>query len=107
VREVTALHLDHACLAYLSACTTAFGGTDLTDESIHIASAFQLAGFRHVIATLWAANNFSAKTFADTVYTDLLNDIDPAHAVHRAMITLRRKYPDLPYLRASHIHFGP
>ncbi|GJC90445.1 hypothetical protein ColLi_13283 [Colletotrichum liriopes] len=39
--------------AYLSACGTGRiqdGGS--TDESIHLTSAFQLAGFRHVIGTL-------------------------------------------------------
>jgi CHAT domain-containing protein len=50
VRFIADLELPNAYLAYLSACTSAYGGTSLLDESIHIASAFQLAGFQHVIA---------------------------------------------------------
>jgi CHAT domain-containing protein len=39
--------------AFLSACSTAeVRATDLVDESIHIASAFRIADFRHVIISL-------------------------------------------------------
>ncbi|KAF0640913.1 hypothetical protein FPSE5266_00675 [Fusarium pseudograminearum] len=41
-------------LAYLSACGTGqMKRYNLVDESIHLISAYQLAGFRHVIGTLW------------------------------------------------------
>ncbi|KNB09296.1 hypothetical protein FOXG_09909 [Fusarium oxysporum f. sp. lycopersici 4287] len=41
-------------LAYLSACGTGqIAHEKFLDESIHLISAFQLAGFRHVIGTLW------------------------------------------------------
>ena len=40
----------HAPVAYLSACSTAeIKVRNLADESIHLASAFQLAGFMHVV----------------------------------------------------------
>ncbi|KAK1855454.1 TPR domain-containing protein [Colletotrichum chrysophilum] len=40
-------------LAYLSACKTSENSNqDLVDENIHLTSAFQLSGFRHVIGTL-------------------------------------------------------
>ncbi|KAF5250692.1 hypothetical protein FANTH_4135 [Fusarium anthophilum] len=40
-------------LAYLSACETkASDGVQLLDESLDLTSAFQLAGFRHVVGTL-------------------------------------------------------
>jgi CHAT domain-containing protein len=51
-------------LAYLSACRTGQSSDErLLDESIHLISAFQLAGFRHVIGTLWEVN--------DEVYIDV------------------------------------
>ncbi|KAI8686836.1 CHAT domain-containing protein [Fusarium sp. Ph1] len=41
-------------LAYLSACSTGkVQIEELMDESLHLISGFQLAGFRHVIGTLW------------------------------------------------------
>ncbi|RYP84314.1 hypothetical protein DL770_005218 [Monosporascus sp. CRB-9-2] len=40
-------------LAYLSACSTGVNEAyELADEGIHLVSAFQLAGFRHVVGTL-------------------------------------------------------
>jgi len=43
---------EKAQVAYVSACSTAENKSKLEDESIHTASAFQLAGFSHVLATL-------------------------------------------------------
>jgi CHAT domain-containing protein len=39
---------------------TTYGGESLLDESIHIASAFRLAGVANVIATLWPVHDRSA-----------------------------------------------
>ncbi|KAH6954228.1 CHAT domain-containing protein [Fusarium avenaceum] len=48
------LHERSPFLAYLSACSTGHVQDDkFIDESIHLISACQLAGFRHVIGTLW------------------------------------------------------
>ncbi|KAL6890083.1 CHAT domain-containing protein [Trichoderma evansii] len=45
-------------LAYLSACGTGqIRDERFTDESIHLISACQLAGFGHVIGTMWEAND--------------------------------------------------
>ncbi|KAF2792066.1 hypothetical protein K505DRAFT_388192, partial [Melanomma pulvis-pyrius CBS 109.77] len=45
-------------LGYLSACSTSANRVNrLVDEGIHLASAFQLAGFRHVIGTLWEVSD--------------------------------------------------
>jgi CHAT domain-containing protein len=53
VVDVARLRLDDADLAFLSACSTARPGGRLADEAIHLASAFQLAGYRHMVGTLW------------------------------------------------------
>lgn len=48
------MNLPNAQLAYLSACSTAEDKVmKFTVENIHIAAAFQLPGFPHVIGTLW------------------------------------------------------
>jgi hypothetical protein len=57
VVDISSLHREIADLAYLSACSTARVGAALTDEAIHLASTFQLAGYRHVVATLWPIND--------------------------------------------------
>ncbi|KAI6764298.1 hypothetical protein HG530_008087 [Fusarium avenaceum] len=45
-------------LAYISACGTGqMKEYRLVDESVHLISAYQLAGFRHVIGTLWKVSD--------------------------------------------------
>ncbi|OXM52670.1 CHAT domain-containing protein [Amycolatopsis alba DSM 44262] len=108
--EISRLRLADAELAYLSACSTANPGITQADESLHLASAFQLAGFRHVIATLWPIADDVAATTAREIYRHL--DGTPsadsaAHAVRRATLQLRAEHPDRPDLWASLIHNGP
>lgn len=105
VTDVIRLRLDQSELAFLSACETARPGGRV-DEAVHLASAFQLAGFRHVIATLWPINDVYAVEFADTVYTAIADGKDPAAAVHQAVRDVRDYQPRSPSLWASHLHAG-
>jgi hypothetical protein len=56
--------MNDAELAFLSACSTARPSGRLADEAIHLASAFQLAGYRHVIGTLWPIGDWPAVEYA-------------------------------------------
>jgi CHAT domain-containing protein len=113
VAALAPLALGHAQLAYLSACATASVADDrLLDEAIHLTSAFQLAGFPHVIGTLWEIDDATAVEIADAFYT-ALGDRDgalapdlSASALHQATRTQRDRQPANPYLWASHIHVG-
>jgi CHAT domain-containing protein len=93
-------------LAYLSACSTAYGGTGLLDEAIHLASAFQAAGFQHVVATLWPVGDTAALRRAGQIHTQLKNGATPALAVHQAVHAARSASPGTPSAWASHVHFG-
>ncbi|MGW6740047.1 CHAT domain-containing protein [Streptomyces sp. NPDC055025] len=118
VADLTAIDLDRAFLAYLSACTTATTrAADLLDEAVHLAAAFHLAGFPHVIGTLWEVQDLSAAGLAATFYGNLSlastttgspggRSPDPARALHTAVSELRRAAPRLPSLWAAHIHLG-
>ncbi|KAF6828948.1 TPR domain-containing protein [Colletotrichum musicola] len=56
-------------LAYLSACGTGEVRDDNSaDESIHLTSAFQLAGFRHVVGTLWDVEDRTCVGMARLTY---------------------------------------
>ncbi|KAL4864994.1 hypothetical protein BDV12DRAFT_211281 [Aspergillus spectabilis] len=56
-------------LAYLSACGTGqIKDERFIDESIHLITAFQLAGFRHVIGTLWNVNDEICVDMASITY---------------------------------------
>jgi CHAT domain-containing protein len=71
IGEVGRLRLDSAELAFLSACETSRGGIQLSDEVITMAAAFQLAGYRHVIGTLWSISDELAPEIARHVYRQL------------------------------------
>jgi hypothetical protein len=106
VVDVARLRLDDAELAFLSACSTAQPGARLADEAIHLASGFQLAGYRHVVGTLWPIGDQHAVNIADDVYAILADTGDVAGAVHGATRRLRDRWADRPSVWASHIHAG-
>jgi tetratricopeptide (TPR) repeat protein len=109
------LHLSRrpgqARLAYLSACNTALTSvSSLVDEAIHLASAFQLAGYSHVIGTLWEINDDIAAEVADDFYASLIGDgaradIErSARALHQAVQRIRAACPGDPSLWAAYLH---
>ena len=106
VVDVARLRLDDAGLAFLSACSTARPGGRLTDEAIHLASAFQLAGYRQVVATLWPIGDQDAFDITVDIYTNLTAAGDAAAAAHAATRRFRRRWPESPSVWASHTHTG-
>ena len=115
VANLSALRLGRAELAVLSACSTAMTGTRLPDEPIHLSAACQLAGYRHVIATLWPLNDAIAADATGIIYRDLATadgsaslDADrAAAATHHATRALRHQLRDQPSLWATLTHTGP
>ncbi|KAG8710673.1 hypothetical protein FRC09_020982 [Ceratobasidium sp. 395] len=84
----------NAQLAFLSACQTAAGDTDLPDESIHLAAGLLMAGYPTVIATMWSIDDRDAPLVAEKVYKCLLDNNVPdsrkaAKALHEAVASLR------------------
>ncbi|MGW1740061.1 tetratricopeptide repeat protein [Nocardia sp. NPDC001965] len=113
VAALAPLDLGHARLAYLSACETAATGTKLVDEAIHLASAFQLAGYPQVIGTLWTVDDEASTEIADSFYAALTpsggaapDTSRAAHALHDAVRTMRDIYRATPSLWAAHLHAG-
>jgi hypothetical protein len=81
-------------LAYLSACSTgANDAVELADEGVHLVSAFQLAGFRHVIGTLWEVSDMHcvdvARVFYETIRDEGMTDSAVCRGLHRAIRALR------------------
>lgn len=114
VQDISNTNTENAQLAYLSACSTAENSVvSLVDETIHLASAFQLAGFNHVLATLWASRDSACMEVAKTFYDLLFNfqERDKGHrrvntALHEAVKRVRGKRPDRPLTWAPFIHTG-
>ncbi|KAK6530150.1 hypothetical protein TWF694_003518 [Orbilia ellipsospora] len=93
------LHGNAPFLGYLSACST--GVTDsaeLADEGMHLIGAFQLAGFRHVVGTLWEVKDDSCIEVASILYKTLQNegmlDKSVCKGLHLALRALRNKDVD-------------
>jgi len=112
VADIARLRLDGAELAFLSACETAVGGSRLPDEAIHLTGALQLAGFTHVIGTMWRVDDNYAVEMAERVYRFLASHgaedgLAVAQALHHAVRALREETPESPTAWAAHIHAGP
>jgi CHAT domain-containing protein len=110
--EIAEFDLQHTELAYLSACETAIGSSRLADESLHIAAAFQLAGYPHVVGTLWTIRDILAARISDSVYERIAKHgiADTARHLNDAVHALVRDRPGLrsrPWLWAGHVHIGP
>ncbi|ARQ67809.1 CHAT domain-containing tetratricopeptide repeat protein [Streptomyces marincola] len=116
VLDISRLDLSGARLAMLSACDTSRTAGRLSDEAIHITSAFQVAGYPHVVGTLWAVHDVVARQVAAAFYRELrggrerdvpgLDTERAAVALHRATLECRARYPGAPSLWAAHVHAG-
>ncbi|KAJ3513886.1 hypothetical protein NMY22_g14907 [Coprinellus aureogranulatus] len=113
-------NLKNADLAFLSACQTSTGEDQLSDEAVHLAGGMLAAGYRRVVATMWAIGDRHAPEVANDFYEYLWKDGEAgsgggfsgersAYALHHAIRQLRQRLDDseeslltwIPY-----VHFG-
>ncbi|MET7394047.1 CHAT domain-containing protein [Dactylosporangium sp. NPDC005572] len=104
IREIAGRRREGA-LAYLSACATAHGSARLPDESIHICTAFRLAGFTTVIGNLWEVPDAVSARATRHTYAALASS-SVARAVNLAARRLRDRYPAHPSAWAGFVHIG-
>ncbi len=109
--RVQEIPLERGALAFLSACSTAEAVPDLPDEPMHLAAAFQLAGFRDVIGTLWRSPD--TPRMAGAIYRLLTADgarppdtTACARALNDAQLTVRDAFPATPTRWAAYLHTG-
>jgi tetratricopeptide (TPR) repeat protein len=113
VADVSRLDIPQADLAYLSACETTDTAPRFADEALHITAAFQTAGYRSVIGSLWKIQGTTGAKIARTVYEELTAcgtrepaTSESAYALHTAVVAMRAQYPQAPGVWAAHVHFG-
>ncbi|GAB2856333.1 CHAT domain-containing protein [Actinocorallia aurea] len=111
VLDLSRSDLGRAQLAYLSACQTAATSPALADEALHMTAACQLAGFPHVIGTLWPISDWFAARTTHEVYTALSGsggiDVGAApEALHQCLRRARDRDPGRAGLWAAFVHFG-
>ena len=93
--DIARVSRPHGGLAFLSACHTATGDEQLSEEAIHIAAGILLAGYRGAIATMWSIMDNDAPRVTEDVYKSLFGDgkvpdsRQAAEALHHAIERLR------------------
>ncbi|MCJ1265659.1 hypothetical protein MMC22_005539 [Lobaria immixta] len=124
VETISSINTERSQLAFLSACCTAENASlKLMDEGINLANGFQLAGYPHVIASLWEADDDLSVAIAEKFYRILCaeSSIDGherrheriASALHDAVLSAQqivlygRQILDEPLSWAPTIHIGP
>ena len=91
VSDMITLSRSRGGLAFLSACETATGDKELSDEAIHIAAGMLFAGYGGVIGTMWSISDRLAPDVARDVYEELFQDgkrpdyREAARALHEAI----------------------
>ncbi|KAI3018609.1 hypothetical protein CBS147482_2651 [Aspergillus niger] len=107
--------MSRAWIAYLSACSTAeIRDKSLRNEGLHITSGFLIAGFSHIIGSIWPADDQISADMAAYFYEAFVarraTAADPnravAEAVHDATLRIRKKYAYEPLAWASYTHVG-
>ncbi|ALG06384.1 CHAT domain-containing protein [Kibdelosporangium phytohabitans] len=105
--DIAARDLPDVRLAFLSACHTTRTRDALADEAVHITASFLVAGFPHVVGTLWSVDDNVARSIAADFYSDLDEVERSAEALHHAIRARRDDAPLTPSLWAAHLHVGP
>ena len=117
VSTISALNIEaSAHLAFLSACHSANNfEVDLSDEVVHLARAFQLAGFPSVVGTMWQAYDDCAVKISEHFYKYISSKVGDgkelngelfARGLHHALGEYRKLDAWQSAKWASWIHLG-
>jgi CHAT domain-containing protein len=115
IRRIAQQHVPGAHFAFMNACETFLGGTDLPDEAVTVAAALHLASYREVVATHWQVNDSVAGLVAEGFYQRAIVHVqdgtaigvrDIADALRRAMLEVRAEGAP-PLYWGPFIHDGP
>jgi hypothetical protein len=98
-------------LITLSACMTATGGAEATDEVVSLAAGMQYSGWRQVVATLWwvwddASSNIMTGLYRRIIVDGVINPRLAAQGLHEAVRDERARYPHQPTRWAPFVHIG-
>jgi CHAT domain-containing protein len=89
--EVAGLDLSGVELVVLSACDTGVGEIAAGEGVFGLRRAFQIAGARSVIMSLWSVDDLSTRAWMRALYEGRFDrDLPTADAVHEASLALLR-----------------
>ena len=104
--------LPRADLAVLSACQTATGDETLPEEAVHLTAGMLSVGYKSVVGTMWSIYDSSAPIVMNKFYEVMaeqtnVGKLQPAYALHKAIVALRGQYGDDDFVRwVPYVHFG-
>ena len=90
--EIQYLDLSSCDLAVLSACETSLGSKRAGNGLMSLRRAFEVAGAKTVVSSLWKVNDRAAAELMKGFYENyLLHDLPKAEALHQAKLALLRR----------------
>jgi CHAT domain-containing protein len=90
--EIAALDLDGVDWAVLSACDTGIGEVQASEGVFGLRRAFQVAGARTVLMSLWAVEDAATRAWMTILYRNrLTGKLSTAEAVHEASLEILRR----------------
>ena len=110
VRTIARLRTPSPSFAFLSACSTAEPDLHMLDEQMSVAGSMQIAGYSHVVGTLWPSSDspLLAQLFYQRLTEAGSTDFThTAQSLHDATLKVRKKVANQPFLWAGFIHVGP
>jgi len=112
LKDIMKHSFSHTELAFLSACQTAKGDSELPEEAIHLAAGMLMAGYGSVVATMWSIQDNDAPIVAERFYKYLIDEASgastrAAYALHHAVAHLRGVKGEKDFARwVPFIHLG-
>lgn len=89
---MAALNLEGVEWAVLSACNTGLGTVAAGEGVLGLRRAFQVAGVRTVIMSLWSVEDRAARRWMEALYrARLVERLDTADSVRQASLTVIRE----------------
>ncbi len=109
VKDIIRAKLPSAELTFLSACHSAAMRYEAVDESLSLASALQLAGFRSVVGAMWKTFDKDGPELSRDFYKELMKRggsyKDSAAALHYAIKRMRKREAPIECW-AMFVHIG-